>query len=106
MIQQQSIGERIADDFSENKCQLFDDEKRRLAAMIDAELAVMLAACKAWSDFFAMLDKQDNGPDSDLSKMRNKYHATRLNLTRAAIAKAEGRAESSHPVAAEEARTA
>lgn len=52
----------------------------------------LLAACKAWVDYFDRLCRDDE-PGDPLAEARNKYHAARVNQTRAAIALAEGGAK-------------
>jgi hypothetical protein len=43
IVTQQTIGDRIAKDFSDNKRHLTDAEQRRLAAMIDVEVNEVIA---------------------------------------------------------------
>jgi hypothetical protein len=49
----------------------------------------LLAACKAWVDYFDALTRNDE-PGDELAKIRNDFHRARIEATRAAIAKATG----------------
>lgn len=49
----------------------------------------LLAACKAWEDYFDRLDAESDPTDA-MVIVRRQFHAKRLDATRAAIAKAEG----------------
>lgn len=48
----------------------------------------LLAACKAWSDYFAELERIST-PGDALARAREEYHGPRLRQTRDAIAKCE-----------------
>lgn len=59
---------------------------RRLEDM-DAGRSDLLSACQAWVKYFDDLSRNDE-PGDRLAEARNKFHRARVEMTRAAIARA------------------
>ena len=59
-----------------------------LSPLIDTEFRDLVEALRAWSDYFAELERIST-PGDALAKAREEYHGKRLRQTRAALANHE-----------------